>query len=1358
MVLDGHFFQQLVTDEDLEGMSTRQINMMRRQKRANKRKADDTADKSAKADTLNAFSKRVKLELYSPPDEEGEETSSSEWVLEGFCDCLFTDLAHPAWEHRHGAATALRDVLTHYGGRDVEWIEDAAARFLAIVGCDKFGDFVSDQVVAPVRETAAMALGAAAKRLPDDQVVAVTGALVGMIDKEDDWQCRHGGLLGLKHLLARKNSLLSSSLAAINRGLQDDVDDVVGAAASALVPVAKFLEEKDAGCLVQRLWETLQNLDELSSSTSPVLQLLSTLIELNPGSSSGFQPLSSLVPRLVPFLHHASSTVRLSALQTVHVLTSRPHIARTFLHVNCSELLQSLFERAVLEHQSKHLQLIESIWCSVCDNTPLQPLLLSTCPLYGHWLLMIMNSPALPLSLLVTPRYKSGGPMHFGGPEAAQETDFSKRQMLMMRARCLGCKLLGKLACFIVQPVPGMDYSKDVLTPVGMLVEKILLPNLDTNSTYHRLTIGLVLRYWLDWHPEKSDIPLCLSAKLTEHLTRVVNFDETRGEHYQLQKDAVKLLQDLKSARCEMPAAADLTPMQMTLSQIEVLADVPIKNEAIQTFQKRIKDSAKELRQLQVTLTTLSSAAVAAAVVRLDTHTEKLTPVIKPIMESVKTEKMLQLQEFSAQILPQLLKVCLSKNLENVVEKIVKNLICFASSDPKKTPRVSKDGQPQLGIVSLDKMENPEDEAPEDVAVLTRGASLALQQIIREFGAELSAKMPTLWQMAVANFVQPDESLSDQDVVFCLQTLEVVSGHVPPEMRSSLEATLPRLSQLVSHPVVGMRHMAARCLAKLATVAPSATITAVLNRVLPLLDDAENVHHRQGAVEALFSITEELKLDVMPYIVLFVVPVLGRISDQDASVRVLANKTFATHVKLIPLEQKARLSVDLSPELLARREKDRKFVDELLSLQNIDDFELPIHIKADLRSYQKEGIKWLAFLNRYRLHGVLCDDMGLGKTLQTIAMVASDHHRRHADGDAVLPSLVVCPATLVAHWKYEIEKFVDSRDLTPVMFSSSARGRVEEAAAKNPSLVVVSSYENTRNYAPFFRQFAWNYLVLDEGHVIRNSKSKTTQAIKTLKANKRLILSGTPIQNSVLELWSLFDFLMPGFLGSERSFNAAFSRPILASRVHAKDPAMREKGALAVESLHRQVLPFILRRVKDQVLDDLPPKIIQDVQCDLSPLQVQLYEAFSKKQKLEDGDDEEKDKVHVFQSLQYLRKVCNHPKLVNDDQHPPSTLKDISYSGKLVALKELLLQCGIGDVKDDYDDAIVSQHRVLIFFQLKSMMDIVVEDLLKPVMPSVTYIRMDGSTPANARQDMVQKFNRDPSIDIMLLSTAVGKW
>lgn len=208
---------------------------------------------------------------------------------------------------------------------------------------------------------------------------------------------------------------------------------------------------------------------------------------------------------------------------------------------------------------------------------------------------------------------------------------------------------------------------------------------------------------------------------------------------------------------------------------------------------------------------------------------------------------------------------------------------------------------------------------------------------------------------------------------------------------------------------------------------------------------------------------------------------------------------------------------------------------------------------------------------------------------------------------------------------------------------------------------MIASYDIVRNDIDFFGEIHWNYCILDEGHVIKNGKTKVislitfivswktpkthvkllfqlSKAIKQLQANHRLILSGTPIQNNVLELWSLFDFLMPGFLGTEKQFNARYSKPILQSRDAKSSSKEQEAGVLAMESLHRQVLPFLLRRMKEDVLQDLPPKIIQDYYCELSALQVQLYEDFAKsraRKTLEDDLTEEEEKTqntsHIFQ-------------------------------------------------------------------------------------------------------------------------------
>jgi TATA-binding protein-associated factor len=285
-------------------------------------------------------------------------------------------------------------------------------------------------------------------------------------------------------------------------------------------------------------------------------------------------------------------------------------------------------------------------------------------------------------------------------------------------------------------------------------------------------------------------------------------------------------------------------------------------------------------------------------------------------------------------------------------------------------------------------------------------------------------------------------------------------------------------------------------------------------------------------------------------------------------------------------------------------------LEQLLDPTKLDHYKLPPTINATLRSYQQDGVNWMKFLNIYQLHGILCDDMGLGKTLQSICIIAGDHHERLLCGDAHLPSLIVCPSTLTAHWHSEFSTFCNALRVLLYIGAPSARQMLRPLIAEHD--IVVLSYDTLRIEADYFCETRFNYCVLDEGHIIKNPKSKIAVAVKGVQARHRLLLSGTPIQNDVVELWSLFDYLMPGFLGTEAQFRQLYCKPILKSRDTKATPKEQENGTLALDRLHRQVLPFVMRRMKEDVLADLPPKIIQDYQCELSPLQVRLYGAFAK--------------------------------------------------------------------------------------------------------------------------------------------------
>lgn len=589
------------------------------------------------------------------------------------------------------------------------------------------------------------------------------------------------------------------------------------------------------------------------------------------------------------------------------------------------------------------------------------------------------------------------------------------------------------------------------------------------------------------------------------------------------------------------------------------------------------------------------------------------------------------------------------------------------------------------------------------------GATSAITKLCQHFGNVLLTKIPILEQLVfwkIEEFVTsfPDMEVlagiildvgQTNDLMTSLQLIEIAAPYFHGDLHEKLFRLLPAMGKLVGHPMKAVRHMAARCIATFADMDPCRVMDFVVNRVLILLPKIENIIERQGAIETIERVVDKLQIRIVPYIVLLVVPLLGAMSDNDECVRLLSTHCFATLIQLMPLDTTAAAAKNeskseiKSADLQARKTRDREFLDYLFAPKTIPNYKVPVTISVELRSYQQAGINWLWFLNKYNLHGILCDDMGLGKTLQTICILAGDHYQREADKCTNLPSLVICPPTLTGHWVYEVEKFLtDPKILVPLHYVGlpSCRERLRGYIGTQRNLVV-ASYDTIRKDIDFFSSLNWNYCVLDEGHIIKNGKTKSSKAIKMLKANHRLILSGTPIQNNVLELWSLFDFLMPGFLGTEKQFIARYSRPIIASRDAKSSPKEQEAGVLAMEALHRQVLPFLLRRVKEDVLTDLPPKITQDLLCELSPLQERLYEDFSRthlnpeiKDCLENGG-ELSAKTHIFHALRYLQNVCNHPKLVLTPKHPEfvrithelsqqqSSLSDIEHSAKLPALK-----------------------------------------------------------------------------------------
>jgi len=378
------------------------------------------------------------------------------------------------------------------------------------------------------------------------------------------------------------------------------------------------------------------------------------------------------------------------------------------------------------------------------------------------------------------------------------------------------------------------------------------------------------------------------------------------------------------------------------------------------------------------------------------------------------------------------------------------------------------------------------------------------------------------------------------------------------------------------------------------------------------------------------------------------------------------------------------------------------------------------NLESVLRPYQKQGVAWLHFLRENSFGGILADEMGLGKTLQTLAFL---RFVREQQPDAA-PTLIVCPTSLVFNWVSEVKKF------TPELKVLALHGPERHAAFAQirQSHIVITSYALARRDAERYREFEFDTMVLDEAQHIKNRQTQNAQAVKAVKSTHRLVLTGTPLENSVLDLWSIFDFLMPGYLGTAKDFRERYELPIIKS----KDDAAQQR-------LARRLRPFLLRRLKKDVAADLPAKIEQVSYAELTAEQRGVYQQVieaSRKEVLEavGAQGLAKSRMVVLTALLRLRQVCCDLRLLNLADVDPATA-----SGKLEMFGELL------------EEVIDGGHRVLVFSQFVKMLTLLKEKLAAE---SIEYCFLDGST--TDRGAVVEQFQKNSSIPVFLISLKAG--
>ena len=399
-------------------------------------------------------------------------------------------------------------------------------------------------------------------------------------------------------------------------------------------------------------------------------------------------------------------------------------------------------------------------------------------------------------------------------------------------------------------------------------------------------------------------------------------------------------------------------------------------------------------------------------------------------------------------------------------------------------------------------------------------------------------------------------------------------------------------------------------------------------------------------------------------------------------------------------------------------ELDEKF-ERLRAFKQMPDSEPPQNLEPILRPYQKAGYQWLHYLSSVGWGGILADDMGLGKTLQAITVLQGYRNDHNS-----LQSIVVCPTTLIYNWQNEIEKFAPG--LSFHIHHGNQRIRNHEELKKFE--VIITTYGTLRSDIQMLMKIPFDYIVLDESQAIKNPSSKVTKSVNLLFGKNKICMSGTPLQNNTFDIYAQMNFLNPGLLGSVEFFRNEFATPI----DKFGEPEQKEH-------LRKLIYPFILRRTKDQVAKDLPPKTETILFCEMEAEQRRIYDAYRNnyREKILGEIDEqgiEKSQFSILQGLMKLRQICDSPAILNEEERLPP------YSIKLQELER--------ELKEN-----IGEHKVLIFSQFLDMLALIKQKLshLK-----IKYEYFDGSTSATGRQEAIKNFQENEDCRVFVISLKAG--
>ena len=392
-----------------------------------------------------------------------------------------------------------------------------------------------------------------------------------------------------------------------------------------------------------------------------------------------------------------------------------------------------------------------------------------------------------------------------------------------------------------------------------------------------------------------------------------------------------------------------------------------------------------------------------------------------------------------------------------------------------------------------------------------------------------------------------------------------------------------------------------------------------------------------------------------------------------------------------------------------------------------EELKVPENLNSVLRYYQKTGFKWLKVLDNYKFGGVLADDMGLGKTVQMLSVVVDYVQNESKLENNKRASLVVSPSSLTLNWQNEVTKFTD--ELKTLVIRGTLEERKRQIEKIDNYDLVITSYDLLKRDIDLYKNknYQFRYIIADEAQYLKNSNTQNAKAIKQLKADTRYALTGTPIENSLAELWSIFDFIMPGYLFNYRKFKSMFEMPII-----------RDNDEKTMNKLKMLIEPFVLRRKKNEVLTELPDKTVTVLNNEMGEEQRKIYLNYLAQAKQELAEEfefkgYEKSQIQILAALTRLRQICCHPSLFIDGYN--------SGSSKLDQCVEIL------------EEAVNSGHKILLFSGYTSMFELIEPHLKEK---NINYSKLTGSTKVDERIKLVDEFNENPEIKVFLISLKAG--